>query len=42
MTEALTWMSTDPDKWIWTGAVLIAIAAAALLVEYLIDKRRRH
>lgn len=40
MTEALTWMSTDPGKWIMTGAVLIGIAAAALLVEYLIDKRR--
>lgn len=40
MTEALTWMATNPGKWMVTGAALLAIGALALVAEYLIERRK--
>jgi len=40
MTEALTWLSSNPGKWVATIIVVIAILLAFWLIENVIDKRR--
>lgn len=40
MTEALTWMAANPDKVAVTIAALLGLGLAALLVEYLIERRK--
>lgn len=41
MTEHLTWLHTNPGKWVMTAVALFVIAGLALLVEYIIEKRKK-
>lgn len=41
MSEALTWMSTNPGKAVATIALVIAFGLAACLIELWIDDRRK-
>ena len=40
MNSVIAWLSTNPGKWLMTGVVLLVIGAVALVVEYIIEKRR--
>lgn len=37
MTEFMTWLHSDPGKWMMTGAALLAIGAVALIADIIID-----
>lgn len=41
MTEVLTWMHSNPGKGAATIGVVLAFGLLALLVEYIIDKRKK-
>lgn len=41
MTEVLTWMHSNPGRGAATIGVVLAFGLLALLVEYIIDKRKK-